>query len=95
MSEDKKEDFLPPDKVYVGMKVYRGSVTFEVVEHNIIRGYKNKRTHMIAYVIRDGKFTSPVARIFCNDGEDVRKYINEVIDFYLRNKEFIQRMTGR
>jgi len=87
MSEDMP---LTVDKVSAGMKFYKDTVTLEIIEVNVVKGYRSDDTYIIAYRLRDGNFVSPVAHIFVKRGEDVRKHIELVIDNYLNNRNYIK-----
>jgi len=89
------EDILPASKVHPNQKIFYKNITFEIIEVNQVKGYKNRVTYVISYRLIDGGFTSPVAHLFVSPTDDVRKHVKQVIDHYLHNKEYIRRVLSR
>ena len=95
MSEERREERLPPRRLKPGDKFYRDTVTFEIVENNVVRGYRQPPIYIISYVIRDGDYESDVAHLFLRENDDAREWIDRVMNHYIRNRDYIRRRLRR
>ena len=75
--------------VRTGQSFSHKNITIEIVEVIKTRDILNRTQYIIAYRIRDGNFVSPVAHWFLSETDDVKKWIKETIDFYLKVKNSI------
>lgn len=73
--------------VRVGETFEEKGVKLRIVEVAPYYTYRKYKCYLIGYRIIDGKYTSPVAHFWMRDGEDIRKKVREVIDFYLDIKK--------
>jgi len=58
-------------------------IVVKIMEVIPYRSYTGRRHLMIAYKIIDGDFESPVAHFWKPEGEDIRPYIERVVEYYL------------
>jgi len=49
--------------------------------------YRKRRNLLIGYKIIDGNYTSPTAHFWMAENEDIRRKIEEVVNFYLDIKK--------
>jgi len=94
VSEERREERLPPRRLKPGDKFYKDTVTFEIVEVNTVRGYRQPPVYIVAYRIRDKDYVSPVAHLFITEGDDARAWIQRVIDHYIQNRNYIRSAAG-
>lgn len=64
---------------------YKG-VVLQILEVNPYRSFSGRTEYMVAYVIIDGKWRSPVAHFWLREREDPRPVIERIIDNYLQVK---------
>ena len=91
----RREEPLPPEKLTSGQKFYKENITLQILEVTKTADIMGTEVYIIAYRIRDGNFESPTAHIFARRGEDVRKYIEQVMSEYLRLRSSLRSRLGR
>ena len=68
--------------VRAGEILEEGGVKVRIVEVAPYYNYRKRKHYLIGYRIIDGNYTSPVAHFWMAEGEDIRKKIQEVVNFY-------------
>jgi len=61
-------------------------VTVRILEVTSYRTFSGRRELMVAYQIIDGDYISPIAHFYMAEREDVRRKIEEVVNYYLQVK---------
>jgi len=69
--------------VRVGENYEHQGITVKIVEVAPYYTFRKRKHFLIGYKIIDGNYTSPTAHFWMAEGEDVRKKIEEVVNFYL------------
>jgi len=74
-----------PGEVYEheGIKV-------QIVEVAPYYTYKKRKQLLIGYRLIDGSYTSPTAHFWMSEHEDIRRKIEEVVNFYREVKKSLQ-----
>ena len=68
--------------VRVGEVFEEGGIKLRVVEVAPYYTYRKRKCYLIGYRIIDGNYQSPVAHFWMREGEDIRKHVRDVINFY-------------
>jgi len=68
--------------VRVGETYEEQGIKIKIVEVAPYRTYRKKRNLLIGYKIIDGQYQSPVAHFWMAEGEDIRKKIEEIVNYY-------------
>jgi len=76
--------------VRVGETYEHEGIKIRIVEVAPYYTYRKRRHLLIGYKIIDGNYTSPTAHFWMREGEDIRKKIEEVINFYLDIKKSME-----
>lgn len=72
--------------VMVGEKHTQDGIVLEIREVIPYRNFSGKKELMIGYIIKNGKFTSPVAHFWMSEDEDASTKIREILNYYLQIK---------
>lgn len=62
-------------------------IKVRIMEVAPVTVYKGKRTYLIGYKIIDGNYTSPLAHFHMAEYEDIRKWIERIVNYYLDIKK--------
>jgi len=62
-------------------------IKVKIVEVAPYSTYRKQRNLLIGYKIIDGKYTSPTAHFWMRESEDIRRKIEEIVNFYLDIKK--------
>jgi len=68
-----------------------GEIKVQIVEVLPYRTPTRRRALLIGYRIVDGKFESPVAHFWMYEGENIRKKIEDVVNYYLQVRNIVRR----
>jgi len=63
------------------------NIKVKIVEVATVTVYKRRRTYLIGYKIIDGDYTSPTAHFHMAEHEDIRRWIERIVNHYLDIKK--------
>jgi len=69
--------------VRTGESYEHEGIKVRIVEVATVTLYKGRRTYLIGYKIIDGDYTSPTAHFHMAEYEDIRRWVERIVDHYL------------
>jgi len=82
---------IRPTDVKAGQTFDLGGIVIEIVEVIPTQDILGKKQYIIGYRIREKDFVSPVGHWFVSEDDDIKRWIKETVEFYIRVRDMLRR----